>query len=295
MKIMNFLAVLILAWALIFGVHSAHTVGPVKASEQHRENLAGRERMLTQLIAKCACFAALGVDTKGHINQMLTAHTTFEDVLKILKDGSEAEDILPETHANVLEGLEKVATLWAKYSPAIKSFAKNYQGTNVGSQLDKIYTLSLPVLQEMDHTVNVLIADFKQENTFRPGLASALNVSGRQRMLLQKMSKEFCMVASGYKSDEIRKHLIGTVALFESSDTSLMAKLPELKLSKEKSEAFSAQLKKIQVMWSPLHDIFFKVAGGGKPTAEEIKVVATSSQTLLVELDKAVKLYETVR
>lgn len=284
----------LLATTALLGSQSVQAQQSVTVAEdgQHKINIAGRQRMLSQLIAKSACFTRLGVRPDHHTKKMREAQTTFDKTLEILTAGSEQLRIRSEKNPEVLKALDNVASLWLAYNHAITSFADNYKEGDVQSSLETIYKLSKPVLRESDAVVHLLEAKYRDSEEVRPGLAGAINVAGRQRMLSQKMSKEFCKVAVGFKPDETRKHLLGTVALFGSSHEGIVDGLEDLNLSSAERDKILTQLKKIEQLWQPLNKVFFAVATGAAPTSEEVELIAESNEVFLAELNKAVEMYE---
>ena len=71
--------------------------------------------------------------------------------------------------------------------------------------------------------------------------SQAINVSGRQRMLSQKMAKEYALVLLGIDADANKAAFGKTVALFDKSLNELIAKDPQAKIKK--------QLEKVRGMW----------------------------------------------
>ena len=65
-------------------------------------------------------------------------------------------------------------------------------------------------------------------------------------MLSQKMSKELCMIASGYKPQEVRPHMLGTIALFVSSHEELKRGIIQMKLDQKDASALSSKLAEIE-------------------------------------------------
>jgi len=253
-------------------------------------DLAGRQRMLTQQMAKDACFALLKVQADRHREEMLQAHDRFTKVLAALESGSPEQKMLPETDSAILEGLRAVAGLWVDFGSAVKSIANGKAGQDVA----RVYELNVPIMLDMDTTVSHLEHKFDDVALLRPGLANAINVAGRQRMLSQKMSKEFCMIASKYEVDLTRVNLLGTLALFRSSQAELSSRLDELKLAQDQKARIQAQYSVINGLWTAFDAVMTNIMSGAQPSGGDIAYVADASRKLLVELEAAVKLYQSV-
>ena len=71
--------------------------------------------------------------------------------------------------------------------------------------------------------------------------AEAINVSGRQRMLSQRMMKDYLMIGANVKSDEAQRQLDDSVALFEEQFLQLRDYAP--------NEAITARLDAVEKIW----------------------------------------------
>lgn len=109
--------------------------------------------------------------------------------------------------------------------------------------------------------------------------ATAINTSGRQRMLSQKMAKEFALVALGHKADENKKNLTATIKLFQDSHASLVAKAPNDKIK--------SQLSKVEGLWKSYKPVLEKM------NKADMAKVYDLSLNVLKEMNKGVKAYET--
>jgi Type IV pili methyl-accepting chemotaxis transducer N-term len=190
--------------------------------------------------------------------------------------------------------LRDVAELWNEFGVAVKSVGDSIAGGTAHPGIAGVYDLNLPVMLQMDTVVSLIEAESDDLALLRPGLANAINVAGRQRLLSQKMSKELCMIASNHDAELSRASLLGTVALFLSSRTELVSRLGELKLSPEQNARFLAQYSTIDAAWAKLDAVMTKVIAGAAPSHDDLVYVADHSLSLLVELEAAVKLYRSV-
>ncbi|NJN05478.1 MAG: hypothetical protein HC814_02515 [Rhodobacteraceae bacterium] len=71
----------------------------------NRINYAGRQRMLTQQIARNACFVMAGIDPDRYEGKTETAALQFETSLAGLRHGDANLGLLPENDQGVLESL----------------------------------------------------------------------------------------------------------------------------------------------------------------------------------------------
>ena len=68
----------------------------------------------------------------------------------------------------------------------------------------------------------------------------------------------------------------------------------EMKLEQKDLAAISAQLGLIEQRGQKVREIYIRVSGGGDPSSLNIKTVAVESTPFLIELDRAVQLYEAI-
>ena len=255
-------------------------------------NYSGRQRMLTQFMAKSVCFADMQVRFDHHLNEIGKTHFLFDETLKALRHGSNIQGMLPETHDEVLAALDQVETEWAVYGKAVKRW---WQRPIRNPQLlDKIYSHNLPTLRKMNDAVGLLEQTYSGKGVVEPGLALAINVAGRQRMLTQKASKEFCLAASGHQADENRANLAKTIALFEKSLEALMNGDAELGVPAAPNSAIYEQLTLVKGLWGKLHAELVQAASGSEVPLTAISAVAELNEPVLIEMNKAVQMYEGV-
>jgi hypothetical protein len=285
---------ILFVWLVGIGAIAAATDAEMRRDAQHRLNISGRQRMLSQRMAKAACFAALRPGSAENIREMKEAQALFISSMLALKSGSAEMGLAPQDDADVLSVIDTAAQLAQQYMSAIDEFSAAIAQGPAPEKLQKIYELSLPVLTAVNDAVELLESKHKDGHLIRRGLATALNVSGRQRMLSQKMSKELCMIASGYKPQEVRSHMLGTIALFASSHEELKRGIIQMRLDQKDASALSTKLAEIEQLWRDLRKIFSLTAEGEIPSAEDVNTVANTNVAFLTKLNQAVELYEKI-
>ncbi len=296
MKLARFVRLSVVLIAAVLGSYPAQTEQSISGAEDggRKINLANRQRTLLELMGKSACFAVLGIDTENHVRDLVKAHETFDKTLNDLAQGSQPQRLLPETDPNVLTGLKAVTTLSEKYSPVLKLVAEHHQDKTVQEPLKNLYELNLTLLLEMNETVTRIENEYGRLGRAQHAkLSAAIDVAGRQRMLSQKMAKEFCMAVSDYKPEESRAFLLGTTALFNSTQDWLAKEAAYLDLTPTQIDNIFVRKDKIEEIWRSLHEIYSKTAAGGTPTQAELATVAASSRLMLAELNDLVEYYET--
>lgn len=252
-------------------------------------NLSGKQRMLTQKMSKESMLIALGVGVEENIKNLETTRNLFDRTLKGLRNGDN-ELGLPETKKpTILKALSQVDELWSDFDPAIQASIAN--GKVEPDQVATIAQLNLPLLKAMNKTVKFYEAEASSSGV-NSALAVAINLSGRQRMLTQKMSKEFLLVVYGYEVEKNKESLKQTSELFDRTLKGLIQGDVELGLSPAPTPEIKAQLDKVQQLWTNFSPLMKRAADGSAITSEQVQQVAAQNLPLLKEMNTAVGLFE---
>lgn len=120
------------------------------ASQRKTLDLARRQTMLTQKLAKEVCFASLGIDTAEMTARARQTISQFENAQRTLEEGDPGRGILTP-NLRRMKKLEAVRALWAPYAKRARAMALG--GGAGGSAED---------LEELVKMSNVLLFKTKQ-------------------------------------------------------------------------------------------------------------------------------------
>ena len=266
-------------------VQSAATPEPItsKADGKRKINLSGRQRMLSQYMAKAVCFANLHVDEKLQIDEMSLAHHLFERTLVEMRDGSAVQRMLPEEDLGINTALDEVERVWFVYGKAVKA-----------REIAAVVGQNLTVLTKSNDAVTLFQKKYGSSGDVAPEIAAALNISGRQRMLTQKSSKEFCLVATGIDSAGNRAALKASIELFEKSMAGLKDGNTAMGLGAAPSPEILDQIGKVNAAWALMKAIFARVSEGAEPTPEEVSAISKQNVSVMEAANSIVSMYEKV-
>jgi len=266
--------------------------GPTSAEYGVVLNLSGKQRMLSQKMSKEIMLVALGIDTENNLNNLAGTSALFDKTLKGLRNGS-SELRLPPTNAErILRQLDKIDGVWAGFYPVVQAILQNK--TVSKEQVATVASNNLPLLKQMNKAVGLYEKDAKKGGLkSAPGLAATLNLSGKQRMLTQKMSKEFLLVAYGHNIDDNKLGLLETYSLFERTLKGLRDGDEVLGLPATTQQHILDQLGVVEGLWAKFKPI---VAYGAdhKTTSipkNKIETLANTNLPLLKQMNKAVGMY----
>ncbi len=138
--------------------------------------------------------------------------------------------------------------------------------------------------------VTVISANFAAVSNEQWGVI--MNLSGRQRMLSQKMTKEALLATSGINAEENRKNLKETMNTFEKVLKGLRDGDASLNLPACENEEITTKLDKINLLFDEMIPLLSKVTEGGVLTPVELPVLAKLNLPILTTMDSTVKMFE---
>jgi len=261
-------------------------------------NLAGKQRMLTQRMAKDLLAIGSGFEKERHIDDFKSSSLLFERTLKGLLHGDKDLKLNGTKLPKIINQLKVVEHEWNSSKPI---FEKALEGKNTRKAISKLDNL----LIEMDKAVTYYTQSIDRQKQ-RLKLASILgsfmnkskilkkrvNLSGRQRMLVQRMTKLALLIESNIdKRDNIKKLekyaflYDKTLKAFENGDKDLGCVPTNDKNVKEKIEI-------VKEAWKPFLDNVKKIIDKKDNDKSAIKYIVDNNEKLLKLSDDLVKAYE---
>lgn len=115
----------------------------------------------------------------------------------------------------------------------------------------------------------------------------AINLSGRQRMLSQKMSKEFLLILLKINEEANKGEIKKTITTFDKTLNNLIGGDKDLNIPVPPSSDILNQLNMVKSLWKE-----FKTLVESEPSPAAAIKVAVLNVPLLIEMNKAVGMYE---
>ncbi len=224
-------------------------------------NKAGKQRMLSQRIAKSYFFLGENVRTDKAREQLKASVVMFKKHHEELK--SEIED------KEIQQLFTFIDIALAEYSAIVST---PYNKSNGGNVLDLSETLL-----EVCHSVVV-----KLEQASKLKKAKLVNISGRQRMLSQRIAKYYIAYQAGFRDQNSVSQLQKAVKDFETA-------LKLLSSSSHNTTQITSSLRKVESLWKVVRKFFLDQEKGGLP----VTVFATTD-SIMKEMNKITNMYEKV-
>ncbi|MGF1552598.1 MAG: type IV pili methyl-accepting chemotaxis transducer N-terminal domain-containing protein [Paracoccaceae bacterium] len=259
-----------------------------EASVKAKINLAGRQRMLTQRIAKAACLVHRDVAPEASLAMLAGAHAAFTGTQQALRFGDPERNLRPEGSRQIVHFLDEVNEAWTPFGLAVK--ASLDEGAVTEARLRTIVEHDMEVLRRMDRAVRRMSRTHGAAMAMRAN-AKAIDWAGAQRMLTQRMAKDYCLIAAEIEPAASRFDLVQSVALFETRLAARIAGDDAAGVAPPSPEAL-AHLRAVETGWATLAPRLRAAGAGATPSEDDLATVVEALDALLVEAHAAVAAME---
>jgi hypothetical protein len=265
---------------------------PVTAIEAARKvNVSGRQRMLSQRMAKAACLMARDISFATTYDQLTQAYTLFQRSDDALRAGDEQMGLSAEDIPEVVKALSAIDEPWSGYRGILEASVDT--GAVLEGELETLDDRSRDVLKYMNIAVFKIARAYADVVESVPlGLTITIDVAGRQRMLTQKAVKEACMMAVSSDPAVHADRLNETMELFDLSLKALRDGYEDVGVIAAPTREIDRKLQEVAGLWEPVKNILRRAAEGQVLSDRDLSRVARMSEPLLQTMNEAVSLYE---
>ncbi len=247
-------------------------------------NLSGKQRMLSQYMAKLTAQISLNIQKDQSIVELKKISELYAKTLKAFSVGDSDLGIKSATNAKVKEQIKVLEKEWKNFEEQIQLII---------SKKDKDAKALAYVLENNEKLLdssNELVSRYEASNTSANYLEKArlrvVNVAGRQRMLIEKMTKEKLLCVKS--PQKYNSKLKSTVKLFNDSLTTIIKGDSSKQITKPSNTKIIKQLKVISKLWEELKPLYEKE----KNSSKELAIIIAKNSTLLKEMNTMVELAE---
>jgi len=266
-------------------------------------NKAGKERMLTQMIAKDMLMYQANMDAKAKLKSLNNSLKLFDKTLNGLYSGDKDLNLVGTKLPKIRKQLDVVKNSWSKAKElipkAIEDKGNKELTKNLISCLDKtaiemnravdIYTKSLN-RQKQYMKLNAIINGFTVKKN---RVKHLVNLAGKQRMLTQRVSK-LSLECTLHLIPDSCKRLEQYVKLYKKTLLGFKNGDSQLDLEATKSKEALAQIDKLLKMWKPFEDAALKVQNSGGEDKEALNYILKHNTELLKESNHLVEIFDKI-
>lgn len=256
-------------------------------------NLAGRQRMLTQKMVKEILLIYAGVDVEENRENLKATVGLFKKTINGLRNGDSSLGLPAPQSGSIVAQIDVVDVLFKEVEFIFERVIKGESPSR--DALTELASKSLLLLENMNIVVEMYEQDSRNiivgETAF---LGIEINLAGKQRMLTQKMAKEYLFIYLDIERRNNKRLLHETYTLFDKTLKGLKYGDGDLGLPRAKDSGIIQEIDIAIGMWDDLKPIVEKSCDimVDKISKEELEIVARLNVLLLEQLDKIVKMYE---
>ena len=219
-------------------------------------NMAGKQRMSSQRIAKNYFYIANGINRLKAREQLNKSLVDFELTQKMLDTAIKDKDI-----KNLISFVNMSLD---EFQSIIRD---KYSKDNAIIVLD----LSESMLEGSDYVVKALSEGVNSNHI--------VDIAGKERMLSQRIAKYYIAYQNGIKDDNTIFQMKDSVKEFDTI-------LKELISNRSNTKEIQKELESVDVMWRVVNKFYLNIKKGGLP-----KIVYSTTDKITDKMDKIVGLY----
>ncbi len=287
MKLRPIVLYFVLCLSTVLFVGNAKAGQGVEMSLEERINIAGRQGMVIQEVAKLACFARLEQSKVG-IEQVDELIGRYDTTLRGLMRGSKELGLEKESDADVIVAMKEASSTWQRFVFAVKFDVQ--RGVLSDKAFDLVVEQNLALTQDAEAITQAMSKSYGLQE-MHPELAHALNVATHQRMLLQRIVKDVCLTQiAGFRS-QAQQDLMSSVQEFDATLTDLIEGNQAKDIVSAPTWDLAAQLEYVGEIWRGYASVLDTAQSGHPLSTQDLTEIQVMLEKTLPEMENAIWMY----
>ncbi|MBD3793832.1 MAG: type IV pili methyl-accepting chemotaxis transducer N-terminal domain-containing protein [Campylobacterales bacterium] len=279
-------------------LYSSQSASNPKLTLANDINLAGKQRMLTQKMGKALLLASNNFKKEAYIEDFKASRQLFTQTLEGLFNGSQPLNLTGTQLPMITDQLKIVDKLWKEHQPTLDAAL---QGSKIGEAiagLDTIlvemnkaviqYTQSIDRQKQRLELASIVDNFMSEDNRNK----KRVNLSGRQRMLTQRMSKLSLLIASNIDKKDNIQELTEVSKLYDTTLNAFKNGDEEMGCVALKSQPIQEQIAVIEKSWQPFYQHIQTIIKGEDSDGKALAYVVANNEQLLSDSNELVKRFE---
>jgi len=251
-----------------------------------RVDASGKLRMLSQRIVAAACYVQADINTQATTEMLVAATEEFQVILTALEFGDAALGMNgAETDIKTLATIEQLHMIW---DPIEEIVGKVLSHNATEGEITQMALQSEPLLEMARVLVAAVTAEYSLGASMVMRDAVAIDISGRQRMLAQRISKDVCLIATGIDTEHYREDLEQTARLFDTSLSALRGGMPSVGVLAPTDDQVISGLSIVATNWGIVQSQIGNILMGEEISAEQAAEMFEMANALTADMNKVV-------
>ncbi|MGL4235820.1 hypothetical protein [Tabrizicola sp.] len=258
------------------------------AGSKARVNLANKLQALTEAVTAASCRLHAEADPAA-AESLTQASRDFVAILSAFEAGNPMMGVPgAETAEKPLKALAAVTEIWTPLETQFKALTAN---PDAATAFQAILAARGELLAASNLFASEISNEYANARELRHGDAITLGIAGRQRMLIEGIVADLCLVATGKADVPVIESLGRNVAMFDQSLVAMRDGMPEAGVNPPPSEAVVGALSDIATQWAAVKIEAEEAGAAGEITPDRLVAVTEAGDAILRDLGNTMTLY----
>lgn len=233
--------------------------------------------------------AGTGFNLDSSLARLGIAHDYFEQLLGTLANGDKSIGLSAPSDPSILRALAELRAAWDIHKHEVGQVLERQRATRanlaVSAQLDK------SVIDAASKTKKVFEDKLLKNKLISIDVLTLIKAE-HQSFLIEKMAKNYLLIAVGYDAEKQRVQLAESAKRFDRVLNGLIGGDSQLQLMPARDAHLRAELSRVVYIWVRVKPQLDAAARNGKPDGETLKRVKSDMETLFQGMKKSVDIIE---